>query len=668
MPLARAKWQGSGLSDDVAARLHFTPCTPEETAALGAEFHATEAVKLPYFDFTGRETEFFRVRYLGKLPGFLASAAKPQRYAQPKGTLNEVYLPPVLDKPWQAVAEDPSTPVYITEGELKAACACTKGLACIGLGGVDVWRATKRGVDLLPALRAFKWKEREVCIVFDSDAAQNVNVVRAQRRLATELTALGAVPRIVALPSKPDGSKVGLDDYFLDHSPEDFAALLEESPRYPEADALWGMNEEVVYVRDPGLVIVQDTGQRLLPGAFVSHAYANRHYTEVIPTKDGGLTSRKRALAKRWMEWEHRYDLRGVTYAPGCEPIYDGQWNTWPGWGCEPVQGDVGPWNWLLRFIFKDDPDAREWFEKWCAYHLQHPRVKMYTTVVIWGAAHGTGKTLIGYTLMKIYGRNAIEIKNRDLHSAFNEWAEAKQFVYGDEITGGDRRVDADYLKGLVTQEQVRINAKYMTTYCLPDYIAYLLTTNHPDAIFMEDSDRRYFVHEVVGKAAEREKYQEYDRWLRSEAGPKALFHHLLTLDTSGFDPKAPAPVTTAKASMVYDAKSDVGAFVADLREDGKRLLRPLGNDVAEGCDLFTPAQLLRCYDPDDRTRVTANGIGRELKRAGFRALGNAGTVRTSTGSQRIYAVRNVDYWSAASTEEIVKHFERFFNGADRKY
>lgn len=666
-PLAQAKWQGSGLSDEQAAALHLTPV--KDASTLNPQFHAVASLKLPYFDFTGRETDFYRVRYLEPLPGFAGAAERPQKYAQPKGTLNEIYLPPLLERPWSEIAKDPGTRLIFTEGELKAAAGCAAKLPTVGLGGVDVWRATKRGVELLPALREIVWSNREVVILFDSDASVNPNVVRAQRKLAAELTALGAIPAIAALPAGREGQKVGLDDYLVAHGPEALLKVISDAPRYPEANALWALNEEVVYVRDPGLVFVQGSGQRLAPHAFLTHAYANRHYVELVPTKEGALVMKKRPLAARWMAWEQRFELDGVTYAPGCEPLHEGQWNTWPGWGCEPKKGTVEPWKWLLDFIFRDDKEARGWFEKWCAYHVQHPREKMYTSAVIWGSEHGTGKTLVGYSLMRIYGKNAIEIKNKDLHSSFNEWAESRQFVYGDEITGGDRRVDADYLKGLITQEQVRINAKYVPTYCLPDYIAYLFTTNHPDAIFMEDSDRRFFVHEVVGKPAERRYYTAYDAWLRSEEGPAALFHHLLHLNTEGFNPKAAAPATVSKARMVYDSKSEVGAFVADLHEDGKRLLRPLGPAAAEGCDLFTPAQLLRCYDPEGNKRVSVGGMGRELKRAGYRQLGGAGTVTTASGSQRLYAIRNADYWGGlAKLSEAAAHFDKFFGDGAGKF
>jgi Domain of unknown function (DUF3854) len=65
-----------------------------------------------------------------------------------------------------------------------------------------------------------------VTIVFDSDPSHQSKgqVDRARRWLATELTIRGAIVDTVILPD--DGqTKVGIDDYLVAHSVEDFLAL-----------------------------------------------------------------------------------------------------------------------------------------------------------------------------------------------------------------------------------------------------------------------------------------------------------------------------------------------------------------------------------------------------------------------------------------------------------
>jgi hypothetical protein len=666
LELARAKWQSSGLKDEHAKALKLLPMDGAKVKALAANFLEVASLKIPYFDLDGRTTTFYRLRYLEKPTGFAGVAEKPQRYAQPAGTLNQVYLPPLLEKSWSDIAQDASVRIYFTEGEFKSAAGCVAGLATIGLGGVDVWRAGKRGIELLPALAAFVWDGRDVCVVYDSDAATNPNVVRAQGQLSRELLARGAMVSISSLPAAKSGEKQGLDDFLVAHGASQLAKLLEESPAFAEAAALWEMNEEVVYVKDPGLVIERESGLKMAPSAFMQHAYVNRHYLET-KVKGKSVTQEKKPLAKRWMEWERRFELERITYAPGKGKLEDNCWNTWPGWGVQPKRGDIGPWKWLLDFLFQDEPvEVRRWFERWCAFPLQHPGTKMYSSAVLWGTHHGTGKTLAAYTLMKIYGKNAIEIKDEDLRGNFNEWAENKQFVYGDEVTGKDgqaKRGDADRLKGLITQHHLRINAKYLPTYVVPDCINYFFTSNHPDAFFLEDNDRRFFIHEVDRTPAETDHYRSYDRWMHSD-GPSHLFSHLLHLPLGDFDPKGHALVTRSKKNMIVDNKSDIGLWVNNLKEDPSDVLKVLGESLARNAALFSATQLLQAYDPENSGRVKLNGMARELKRAGFKQVNGGLPIRTaSAGLQKLYIIRDEKKWTAAKPKDLAKHFDDSMGG-----
>jgi len=662
--LARAKWRSSGISDEQAAKLQFESKTGAEIAQLGHNFKKLGGVLLPYFHPDGSRNEFFRFRYLEEPTGFAAQIAKKQRYEQPIGTLNDVYLPPLLTVPWATILANPNLPIIITEGEFKAASACAHGVPTIGLGGVDVWRAKKRGIDLLPTLANAEWSNRDVTIVFDSDAATNPGVVRAQLALSAELTARGAVPKIASLPAADDGSKQGLDDYLVRHGSKALEEVLAKAEPLQEAEALWQMNSEVAYIVDPGLVLVRDTGQKMKSTDFIYHAFSDRHYIHSEMTPKGPKTE-KRPLANRWMEWEQRFKLKRITYSPGQAPITaGGEWNQWTGWGCEPVPGDLGPWNRLLDYVFRDNYEARQWFERWCAYPLQHPGTKMFTSVVMWSVHQGTGKTLLGYTLRNIYGDNATEIKDQHLHAGFNEWAENKQFVIGDEVTSrSEKRNEADHIKGMITNEFVRINTKYVPSYVVPDCINYFFTSNNPDAFFLEDTDRRFFIWEIVGRPAALTLYNEYDKWLKS-GGAKHLFDYLLKLDLGDFNPRSPALITNAKRAMIVDNKSDLAMWVHQLKDDPKAALAQLGSGVAVAdCDLFSTEQLHHCYDPEGKSSVTVNGLARELKRGGFRQVNEGSPVRTAAKLMRLYAVRNADVWAKAEPHELVAHWNKYFAG-----
>jgi len=665
--LMKAKLLSSGLRPELAGKMGMTLLSAEKTAALGDEFKRYPSLRIGYFDINNKPTGFYRIRYLGEMEGLDALAGKPQRYAQPRDTDPEVYWPNAV--PWKDISANLAEPVYITEGELKACKGCADGFATIGLGGVWSWRSKKKGVGLVRDIAEFGWKGREVRLVFDSDFRTNPDVMRALVALSRALLSKGARPFLVTLPEGKGNMKQGLDDFLVAEGPEDFKALAEEAEPFAMAEELWRLNTEVVYIRDPGLIVVfddKDGNRKITASSFKEHAYSNRFFEQTTFDAKGNARLEKKPAAPAWLQWEHRAELARLTYAPGQPTVTkEGALNEWPGWGCEPKKGDVSFWKKLLDFIFGDDAVGRKWFEQWCAWPLQNPGGKMYSAAVIWGVAQGTGKSLIGYSLVEIYGKNGTEIDDQDMEATYNEWAENKQFAMGDDVMGAEhRRRNTERLKTMITRRELRLNPKYIPSYTVPDCINYYFTSQHPDAFFVEDKDRRYFVHEAPPVPMERAWYNKYVDWLRGPAnGKAALFHYLLRLDLTGFDPHGPPPATAAKLAMVADSKSDVGAWCTRLAEDPDSVLR-LGDMKMSG-DLFNAEQLLRLYDPDASKKLTANGMSREMKRAGFRHIYKGMPVSTVKGQMRLYAVRNIERWLTAKGAECAAHWnEHFGKGA----
>lgn len=658
MELYAAKIASSGIDDKTAKRLKFEVLDKAQVAELGLPAYG--GFKIPYFDKHGKPTDFYRVRYLESTQsGFKKlTKAKALRYVQPEGTVNDAYLPPLID--WAKVLADPTKPIIITEGELKAAAGCAAGFNVIGLGGVWNFRSAIHNLPLLTTLMEAEWGDRIVVILYDSDAVTNPKVMKAENELARQLAKRGAQIRVGRLqPRGQQKDKCGLDDYLLTEGKVGLRQVLDKASLFDATKELFQLNTEVVYVRNPGLILRLDNLQRMAPRAFTEHAYSTRTYTEVQVTEtDKGSKTKmvEKCAPKEWMKWAHRSEVEKAVYEPGMPRVTDGCLNVWPGWGAEPEAGDVKPWDALLTWIFRGDKDAKEWFEKWCAYPLQNPGVKLYQSCVLWGIHHGTGKSIIGYTLKAIYGANGTEIKDSNLQESHNEWAENKQFVMGDEITGGEKRGIADRLKGMITQQELRLNPKYVPSYTVRDCINYYFTSNHPDSFFLEDNDRRYFIWEVEGKPLPKDFYQKYAKWLNGK-GPSALFAHLLSLDLTDFDPAGHAPMTASKKEMINSGKSDLAGWVAMLLEDPDSVLRV--DAMVINCKLFRSEDLLKLYDPEMRTRVTANGLARELRKAGFDQVNNRDPCRIFCGQARLWLIRNRSdtAWATMDAVELGRYY-----------
>lgn len=646
------KAAGSLLDTAAVKKLLFRPCTATEAAKLHLPT-AAAGFLLPYFTPEGKATRFFRYRYLEETrQGFaLMTGQKALKYGQPYNTINEIYLPPFID--WAAYLRG-SGPLVITEGELKAACATLHEVPTIGLGGVWCFMSKRSKLPLLPQLQAaINWKDRLVIVCYDSDAVTNPDVLAAEGVLAKNLTALGADVRIARIPVEAE-TKLGIDDYIVKYGASAFQSkILSSAFPYAECAALHELSSKVVYIRELGMVYSYEHGNLLQVTAFTQHAYANHWYTEFYVDGHGAEKARKVQTAKKWLEWPARNELLGLTYAPGQEAITpSGHLNTWKGWGVkDAVKGDVQPWKDLLAHVFTGaPPEVLRYFEQICAYPIQHPGYKMSVAPVIWGVVEGSGKTLVGHCLMKLYGKNSTEIKDSHLEDGRFEWAKDKQFVLGDDITGHDNRKFSRQFMTMITQKEIWLNIKYVPSYSIPDCINYYFTSNDPDAFFMADEDRRFFIWEVLAGKLPKDLRDRVIKWRESKEGPEALMYHLMNLDMTGFDPQAEALYTSAKKEMQLVNKTDLGAWVAALKEDPSWL-------KLKG-DLFTAEELHVVYDPLSTKRASANALARELKRAGFKRPSTESPLRAFGKTRSAFAVRNREYWLTAKWNDACKHYE----------
>lgn len=667
--LAEAKLAASGLTLQDAEALGIDIL---DSAACAAYASAPAGLLIRYFSTDGKpladwpgakRAQFYRFRRLSeKGKGFGGTDPEEGRakYIQPGGTVPCAYFPRTLD--WAPVLSS-LDPVIITEGELKAACACKYSIPCIGLGGVTAYKAAKVGVQFLPQLEAINWCGRQVYVAFDSDYRTNPSVCAAMADLSELLQDRGAFVNIVSIPQIEEGSKAGIDDFIVAQGADAFRDLLHQAQPLGLTRALFDLNRRYTYVRNPGMVVELSEFFKVSPDAFAGHLEGAKTHQELVLVKGGEAVSKRTAAGRAWLQWPIRREATKITYLPGQPQDVDGQLNCWRGWGIEPAEGDVTPFLQLIDHLFTGaDPWDKDWFLDWLAYPLQHPGSKLFTSVVFHGVRHGTGKSLVGYTMGRIYGKSFTEITQGDLHGGFNEWAENKQFILGDDVTGTNKRADADMLKKLITQREMRINIKFVPSYTVPDCVNYFFTSNQPDAFFLEDDDRRFFIHEVLEGPLPQQFYTDYaghpdaPGWL-DKGGAAALFHWLLKRDLSKFNPAAPALRTAAKERMVADAKSDLGTWVRALLDNPGQYLQAGG--VVSKRDLWTSAELLDLYDPQRKTGTTSNGLARELRRAGLQPVCHGAPVRLRDDTQaRYYAVRNVKQWSRADYGECALHID----------
>jgi hypothetical protein len=637
----------SGLDASDFKKLRLAPLTRSQTEVLVGE--KVNAYKIPYFDVYGHAIGFFRVRYLERV---LDKRKKEKRYSQPANTTPCAYFPPYVD--WAKILADPTITIGITEGEKKAAAATKLGFPTIGLGGCWNWRSKKLRQPLIPDLINIVWPERSVILIFDTDPEPKPEVTGALEALGHTLEGRGAIVGRIVLPALVPHEKVGLDDFLVARG---LAALKKLPIEELLSSNLVSLNEELAVIQAPAGVLHLETGQFYNdPGPLVRTVYASRLTTKV---KANGDLVEANAMTE-WLKWPRRRIHTRLLYEPGQSRVLnDNAYNMWPGWAGEPREGDVTPLLELLAYQFAEDEELQRWFERWLAYPVQHPGTKLYTASVLWSRDGGTGKTLVGQTVGRVYGENFTVVTEAQLHGAFNDWQVHRQFALGEEVTGSDRRLEADRLKHTITGEQTRINRKFQQPYVVRDCLNYLFTTNHPDAFLLDDTDRRYFIHEVGTKAPKPAQafFNAYDTWYRTDDGRAAIHAWLLSIDLAGFEPRAPAPITTSREAMVEVSGTETDYLIRDFLANPDGYLR-LGDTVIVK-ELYSMAQLIGFLDPDGKRHLTHVGFARALKRRGVASL----PTKLGNGTVKLFPVRNTARWLASSHAERIAHYE----GTDEK-
>ncbi len=635
-----ADLERSGITEQQATQLKLKPLSATATDKLVGK--KAESYQIPYFDINGKPIDFYRVRLLEEPKSFgKGKAKKPQRYVQPKGERPYLYFPPIID--WRAIAQDPTYPIYITEGEKKAAATTLfTDFPCIGLGGVWSWRAIKKSLNLLPEFYDIVWEEREVFIVFDSDAATNANVVKAMVELSKELINLGAIVYTGNVPQNGE-EKQGLDDYLV--AGGDINEIhISESAR---GIALNEVNSRICLIKNPPSFYDFES-MNLVGKEWAATACAPITFVEEVGDK-----KREFSAFNEWIKWPCRAEYRGMIYAPEQPHIIDREYiNTWKGWGTEPKRGEVKPFLEMLKHMIPDS-DFREWFLQWLSYPLQNPGTKLKQAVLLWSIQHGTGKSFIGYIMNDIYGEHGAIIGERDLHSNFNTWMINKSFIMGEELTGTAGRKEADHVKSLITQEKVTINQKYVPEYVIPDTINYLLTSNHPNALYLEEHDRRFAVYNVA-PPADYQLYQRVDEW-RKRGGAAHLHYYLLhNVDCSSFDINRPAPMTEHKEQMISVGRSEKQDFAHTLVKHPEEILNI--DNIPLTRDIYTMQELKELYARHyDKNIEQVTSLGAVLNEAGVYSK----RVKVDNRTKVLYAVRNIGKWSYREGKEWADEYSK---------
>ena len=266
-----------------------------------------------------------------------------------------------------------------------------------------------------------------------------------------------------------------------------------------------------------------------------------------------------------WFESAHARRYHKLVFLPGTNISSSDVYNTWDGFPIEARKGSCKLYlNHVKDNICQGNLEHYEYILDWMADLVQYPARRTGIAVVVRGK-QGTGKSLFGKVLLKLFGQYGLHLTKSDtITSNFNSSLESKVLVLADEaFWAGDKDITGT-LKAMITEDSIRIERKGMDAQMQPNYLHLIITSNNQYVVPAEIGERRFFVLECGNGSMQNHMYfltlmEELDN-----GGYEALLHFLQNRDISQKNIKK-MPDSAALLQQQSRSFSDTEEFIRDM-------------------------------------------------------------------------------------------------------
>lgn len=384
------------------------------------------------------------------------------------------------------------------------------------------------------------------------------------------------------------------------------------------------------------------------------HMLFNSHMPTIVYQDAKGNTKSKKVTPAEYLESSRTKLIVGALgFHPGAGRIYTEErikyLNRYVPHVVEslrPKAHEVEAWRFLTGRI-KDDL-FRKWLLKFYAFALRHPGIKIQSAPLLFSQIPGTGKSTLMKTVPELlYGSRYVKAVSSDvINSRFTGVLSDTWWVVLDELkTSGlkfDRVHIANKLKPWITERTIEIEKKGLDPYHVVNRVQLTGTSNHDDAVHIENDDRRWGISEMGGNTmTEREKTDLYGGFFNTNRAAGVVKFFIEQENLTGFSPTAQPPDTAGKTLM---AVAGLGGWETKISEMMTRGDAPFDRDVVKAHDVQDVLQ--GAHPPSERQ------IGNFLKRAPF----HGHKVHCVGGNYLIW--RNVQEWKRCTGQSMMHHQE----------
>jgi hypothetical protein len=211
--------------------------------------------------------------------------------------------------------------------------------------------------------------------------------------------------------------------------------------------------------------------------------------------------------------------------------------NLWQGLQVKPKPGR---WDRLQEHIHEvlvnGDDGGYQYVINWNAWSMQNPGLPPESAIGFQGP-EGAGKGTLANMFKPVYGCHWFRLD--DSIEGFSGHLHHCVFLFVDEaFVPTDKKAQGRF-KGLITEEWMTIEPKYVTKFQVKNLLHIMLASNDDWFLNLGPRARRFSAWEVSSKRLGQFGYFKklYDQMLH-EGGVEAMAHDLLTLDLKGWHPR----------------------------------------------------------------------------------------------------------------------------------
>lgn len=433
------------------------------------------------------------------------------------------------------------------------------------------------------------------------------------------------------------------------------------SVAYETEGARWTLEQAKAYLRE-NVIYVETENGFLHNGLLVSKDALDTSLARHMPI-DGQKRINPSALVKDGASPVVQF----IGYKPGAPRMYiEGGYaiaNTYCESGVVPVKPSDDDAQTIKDFILhlaSGDDETKKGilliFAKLAWLH-RYPCGRIRHATLLVGKAEGCGKSTLTLSIPRaMFGKsNVRSVETREVSSDFNGYANAARILCFSELWLGNRKdaqAQANNLKPLIADDWIAVIKKGKDGREVENVATIFANSNHEDAAFIGESDRRYHVLATSAPRMPNELAKRIYDLIENRPGSLLWLVLHLGKNGEGFNPNDAPPKTNAKhrmleanrapwAERLHDAHATKeGPFAADAVSI-ESIKAWLGDDHhPKPSDKAIRDELMRLA-PDAQPMQAQKRVGGTLK------------------SKRLFVIRNVAQWEQAGPAALYEDYEK---------